>query len=274
MEELIAAAPAKTAQAMPALDLGRLLTQPPGPDDDTVGELRTCDLLIVEDLQHLNPEASDRLARLLDHRESHYRGLVVTSCKGPGELKSLSLRLASRLASGLVAGLEPLNQSSRRRVAETLCREHNLVVSEEVLDWLSKDPTGGVRPILGEIAKLHHLARIYPPPLTVEMISREVDAPGSPVSHLDQIAQKVAGHFGTTLKALRGKNRQRLYLWPRQIAMYLARELTGLSLVEIGRYFGGRDHSTVLHSCKKVQEALEADASLANELRALRAQLA
>ena len=168
-ERVIETSPAKTAHSIAAGDLGRLLTQPPV-GEDPLGELHSCDLLIIEDLQHLNPEASDGLSVLLDHRQSRFRGNIVTACQGPAELKSLSVRLTSRLASGLVVGLEPLAASSRRQFAEVLCRKQKLAVTAEVIDWLANQPSAGVRPILGEMARIGQLARIYPGPLALAVV--------------------------------------------------------------------------------------------------------
>ena len=273
MDQITTGTSAKTAQAVAAVDLGRWLTQPPGADDP-LRELRTCDLLVIEDVQHLHTEAATGLAGLLDHRQSRFRGTVVTASNGPAEFKRFSLRLTSRLASGLVVGLEPLALLSRRHLAERFCQERKLAVTGEVIDWLAREPTGGVRPILGDVTRLELLARLYPPPLTLSTVVAQLAPSSQPAeSALDRIAEKVAAHFGVKLKNLKGKDRHRNNLWPRHIGMYLIRELTKLPLVQIGRYFGGRDHTTVMHACKKVEAALAEDVGFANELRQLRAEL-
>ena len=123
--------------------------------------------------------------------------------------------------------------------------------------------------MLGNISRLGALAKMHPPPLSMRVVTAELVAP--PVadeSPLDRIATEVATRYRVGVKALRGPSRVANVVWPRQVAMYAARA-AGLSLAEIGRYFGGRDHTTVLHACEKVAGRLEKDVGLNQELRDL-----
>lgn len=258
---VIAADPGRSARIIAARDLGRLLTEPPTPGDDPARELRDCDLLVVEDLQHLPPAAAGALAGAIDARRARRRSLAVTASAGPGELGHLPARLTSRLAAGLVVGLEPLSAASRRKLARALCEQHGLPAGEAVIDRLARRPSGGARPILGEVARLAQPGAAEPP-------EPDDTAP------IERIAARVAAHFGVKLRRLTGRDRRPGVLWPRQVAMYLARRLTGLSLARVGEFLGGYDHSTVLHACRKVGRAVADDPATAAELKELTSLLA
>jgi chromosomal replication initiator protein len=265
----IAGTAARTANVVPARDLGRLLTELPAPGAGPAREGRDADLLVVEDVQHLPAHAADALAGLIDDRQARRAATVVTGASGPAALRQFPARLTSRLAGGLVVGLEPLAPASRRELAGVLCERRGLRVTGEVLDWLARRPTGGARPILGDLARLEQLARRLPPPLGLAAVATELGDGDEEAPAVERVAEKVAGHFGLKPKQLRGRGRRHDLLWPRQVAMYLARRLTGLSLARVGAAFGGYDHSTVLHACRKVEEALAGDPGLAGALREL-----
>jgi chromosomal replication initiator protein len=271
LQRIIRRNPDRTARIIPARDLAGLLTELPTAGPAPAGEFRDCDLLVVEDLQHLPAQGGDALAKLLDQRTALRRASVVSAACGPAGLTHLSLRLTSRLASGLVVGLDSLSPSSRRQLAKAFCERRGLYVTDDVLDWLARSPTGGARPILGGIIRLHRLSRIHAPPLDLATVTAELpDNLDSP--RIEGLAQQVAAHYRLTPKQLKGRDRRRCLLWPRQVAMYLARKLTALSLAHIGDCFGGYDHSTVIHACRKVADRLKVDVGLPNELAELAAR--
>jgi chromosomal replication initiator protein len=253
-----------------------------GRDDGSVAwlaPLRDCDLLIVEDAQYLSDRGAGPLADLLDHRLVRRRPVVVTAVRGPGQLPALPGRLASRLAGGLVVGMEPLGSTSRRRLARSLLAARKLVAEPAVLDWLAARPGGGLRPLLGALAHVESASRVHPPPIPLTAVLASAateEGPGaeSTADRLERIARRVGRQYRVEWRRLRGTDRRHETLWPRQVGMYLFRELTGLSLARIGAWFGGRDHTTVLHACRKVEERLADDSDLAGVLRQLRAELA
>lgn len=261
----------KTAQVLAAAEVGRSLMQQPLERRAVSREAIGCDLLAIEDIQHLQLGAGDEIAHILDRRMARRKPTAITGVRGPAELEVTS-RLASRLVGGLVVGIQPLGEASRRELAAALCRERKLHVTDDVVAWLSRDP-GGARPILGGIAQLEVLAKLHPPPLTMAHVSTDLTAmPLSDESPLDKLVARVATKFGVDARAIRGPSRQRNIVWPRQVAMFVARQ-AGYSLPQIGEYFGGRDHTTVMHSCEKVSMAREEDLGLAQELRDLGAMI-
>jgi chromosomal replication initiator protein len=266
---LVARRPDCSAHVISARELARALAET---GEGTSAEFRDCDLLVIEDFQHLSAEAAQAVTSLIDYRLVRQRAVVATATVGPAALNHLTARLVSRLAGGLVVGIGALSPSSRLELARRLCADRGISVTDDVIAWLARRPSGGVRPILGELSRLEQLGRRVPPPVDLEAVvaafpaEQDSDAPD-----LTRIAKRVAGHFGVKPRRLTGRDRHRSVLWARQVGIYLARKLTGFSLARVGDYFGGRDHSTVMHACRRVEEALAGNPALANELMQLAA---
>ena len=199
-DRLLAKAADRVIVSIPAVDLGRILVTPPGVIADTP-DLRGCDLLIVEDVQFLPESAADGLALLLDHRATRLRGVCVTALRGPGELADLPNRIVSRLASGLVVHLPPLSVESRTALVSHMLSTRKLYLDNEVIAWLVNRSVGGIRGLIGELTKLEHLARILPPPLTLESIrSQTGEEPKADV--LAEIVRRICAAFRVTAKQL------------------------------------------------------------------------
>lgn len=233
------------------------------------------DLLIVEDIQHLPVRATGTLVQIIDELVARQQQVVFTATSGPGQLVHLPTRLTSRLAGGLVVGVPSLAAPSRLALLEASAQRRQLAVAREVLAWLADHLTSGGRQLEGAITRLELLARHRDHPLDLATVAghfqEQVEA-GRPT--VERIVQRVGGYFQVEPRQLQSPRRSRNVLLPRQISMYLARQLTELSLNEIGASFGGRDHSTVLHACRKVELALTADAYVAGAVRHLHADLA
>jgi chromosomal replication initiator protein len=248
-------------------------------DTAWLDEARRCDLLVLEDLQHLPARHAEALAQLLDARQARRLVTMVTANVGPRQLaprgQHLPARLTSRLAAGLVVALEPLQAPSRLRLLEEFAQRKQLAVAPEILRWLADHLTGGGRQLEGAIAQLDTLRRLQRQPLKLTDIRAhfrvQVDALRPSV---ERIVQQVGGHFHVAPGELRSRRRLRAIVVPRQIGMYLARQLTRLSFKQIGVCFGGQDHSTVLHACRKVERTLQNDALLAGAVKQLHAELA
>jgi chromosomal replication initiator protein len=242
--------------------------------DESPADL-VADLLVVEDLQHLAPRAVPGLVALVDQCLARRRWLVCTALVGPAQLSHLPARLTSRLASGVVVRIDPLGPDSRRDYLRHEAEVRGLRVEPEVLGWLAEHTPGSVRQLQGALARVEGLAQVSgraPTPEVVREHFREDAEATRPT--VERIAQRVGRYFRVEPQRLRSRRRSRDALMPRQVGMYLARQLTGLSLGQIGAYFGGRDHSTVLHACRKVEQALACDSALSGAIRQLHADLA
>jgi chromosomal replication initiator protein len=272
VERLSASPDGVIVQAVSAGDLAR------SPDEGLADrDLFDCDLLALEDIQHLTDRTADAACDLFDHRITRRRATVVTASAGPAGLTHLPRRLTSRLAAGLVVQLEPLSTASRHAILADAATAKGVKLTPEALMWLAEQATGGgVRASLGLLQNLAQVAKAFPGPLNrteVEQTLANTGQPTSPGCDVSAIVKRVAAAFGVDEKALLGTSRLRGVLKPRQVAMYLARELTGLSLPRIGTAFGGRDHTTVLHACRKVEDEMANDVTLAKQVSELRVML-
>jgi chromosomal replication initiator protein len=239
---------------------------------------RHCDLLIVEDLQHLNPRGAETLVQIMDHIDARRRAMIFTANAGPQRLIHRSgpfpARLTNRLTAGLVVGLAPMGPASRLLLLQMLAQRRQLAVPTEVLRWLANRLTGGGRQLEGVIARLETLTKIRQGPLDLATVEAEFhDQTDTSQVTVERIAVRVGNYFQVDPGDLQSRSRYRSVLVPRQVGMYLARQLTELSLDAIGHYFGGRDHSTVLHACHKVERTLCHDAVFSGAIREIHAAL-
>jgi chromosomal replication initiator protein len=279
VEQATQARPDLVACVLAAGDLAPADRDQESSGHDRLEAARAADLVVIEDLQHLPAGAVDGLAALVDYLQARDVQMVFTALAGPQLLaprgKRLPARLASRLAAGLVVRLAPLRAAGRLALLEDMARRRQAAVAPEVLRWLADNLTGGARPLHGALTRIEALARLQkrPPDLAAvrELFREQADAAAVTV---EQIASRVGACFQVEPAQLQSRRRYRGVLLPRQVSMYLARQLTSLSLDQIGAYFGGRDHSTVLHACRKVERAMNDSPSLSGAVRQLHADLA
>jgi chromosomal replication initiator protein len=245
-------------------------------DENPLEAVRDSDLVVIEDLQTLTERSAGAFARALDDMQAREIQMVLTSSVGPRHL-ALPGRLTSRLLCGLVVGVAQFGRDSRLVFLRDRSQRRQLAVQEQVLAWLADHLPGSGRQLEGALARVDALLRMLPGPmlLDTETLAEhfKADLAGSRQS-VERIAERVGNHFRVEPKQLCSKRRSRDVLLPRQVGMYLARRLTALSLEQIGAYFGGRDHTTVLHACRKVERALNDDTALSGTVRELQAGLA
>ncbi|MGL6073279.1 MAG: helix-turn-helix domain-containing protein [Fimbriiglobus sp.] len=252
-------------------------------DDDEVreefGELVQLDFLGIEDLQHLPLKLVQDFCLLLDKRTARRKLTVVTANAGPAHLDRYPRRLTSRLSAGLVVQLEPIGRTSRRELLMALLFRKALRLTGEAVDvLLERTKGGGVRPLLGIVETLKTLTRhtsTANPPLTAETVIALLESSEFPTGQgpMPELLKRVAKHYGISRQELLGSSRRRDVLVPRQVLMYLAREMTRLSFPQIGEACGGRDHTTVMHAWRKISEDAKTDPALAMTLRDLRGEL-
>ena len=262
-----------TGRSLPARDL------PTDGDDGELGDLAAADVLAVEDIHHLPARSVADICRLLDVRVNRRRPTVVTASAGPAELTHLPRRLTSRLTGGLVVPLEPLSAAGRRVLVERHAARRAVALTPDALDWLAARPTGGgIRPLLGAVERLAVLARGGPAALGPADIERYLEAvdgtdgadgPGGVAA----IVGRVAAAYRVSSHDLLSASRLRSVVVPRHVAMYLAREVVKLSYPKIAAAFGGRDHTTVLHACRRVAALVALDPETDRLVRRLRAEL-
>ena len=228
-------------------------------DDQFLAPYARTRLLVVENLDELSGRSSAQqlLAVLIDQLLSRGAWIVVTSRTAPSRLSGLHEALQARLASGLTVQLALPNSETRLAILEQVARLRGLAVEDFVLETLAEGLALPVPELVGALVQLEGEARLAETTITLaaaHQLLAERRATRCP--SLSQIAKATAKHFALSVADLRGASRRRAIVTARNVAMYLARNLTESSLDRIGGYFGNRDHTTVSHGCQKVEATI------------------
>ncbi|WP_454615700.1 chromosomal replication initiator protein DnaA, partial [Bradyrhizobium cenepequi] len=245
--------------------------------------LRGIDVLVIDDLQFLQGKSTQaEFCHTLNALIDAGRQVVIAADRPPSDLESLDDRVRSRLAGGLVVEMGSLGEELRlgilkSRVAAARIHHASFDVPDEVLDYLSRTITHNGRDLEGAINRLLAHSKLNNQPVTLEMAEREVRdliRPQEPKRiKIEDIQRVVARQYNVSRSDLLSSRRTANVVRPRQVAMYLAKTLTLRSLPEIGRRFGGRDHTTVLHAVRKIEALVAKDNSLSEEVESLKRQL-
>jgi chromosomal replication initiator protein len=248
---------------------------------------RETDLLLVDDVQFLkNKEATqEEFFHTFNALYEAGRQIVLTSDRPPTEIPGLEARLVSRFAWGMVADIEQPDLEHRIAILQQKARmDHlELTIPDDVIRFIAENVRSSVRELEGSMIKLLAYASLKRQDISVELarealrdklrLAESQDAETTHGLTLGAIQHAVAKEWGVTVEMLKSKTRTKQITIPRQIAMFLGRELLGLQLVEIGSAFGGRDHSTVIHSLDRVHTAMSEDPGLRTRISRLRSLL-
>ncbi len=245
--------------------------------------LRAIDVLVIDDLQFLQGKATQaEFCHTLNALIDSGRQVVIASDRPPSELETLDERVRSRLAGGLVVEMGSLGEELRyeilkARVAAARLHHPGFDVPSSVLVYIAKTVTHNGRDLEGALNRLLAHSKLTGQPVTLEMAEREIRdliRPQEPKRiKIEEIQRIVARQYNVSRADLLSSRRTANVVRPRQVAMYLAKQLTLRSLPEIGRRFGGRDHTTVLHAVRKIENLVNTDTSLAEEIEILKRQL-
>lgn len=245
--------------------------------------LRGIDILVIDDLQFLQGKTTQaEFCHTLNALIDAGRQVVIAADRPPSDLESLDDRVRSRLAGGLVVEMASLGEELRldilkSRVAAARVHHADFDVPMPVLEFLANAITHNGRDLEGAINKLLAHSKLSNVPVTLDMVEREIRdliRPQEPKRvKIEDIQRIVARQYNVSRADLLSSRRTANVVRPRQVAMYLAKTLTLRSLPEIGRRFGGRDHTTVLHAVRKIENLQTNDAALASEIDALKRQL-
>jgi chromosomal replication initiator protein len=226
---------------------------------------REIDLLLIDDVQFLaeKERTQEEFFHTFNALYEAQRQIVLTSDRPPKEINGLEERLVSRFEWGLVTDIKPPDLETRVAILRKKAEEDELVLDGDVLDFIARNCRSNVRELEGAVIKLLAYSSLTGRDTTVEL-AREalggVLAPQPTEATPESIQRIVAEAFGVGVDGLTSKKRTKELTVPRHVAMYLMRTLLDLPLVEIGRQFGGRDHSTVIHSVTKVEQEMQSDA--------------
>lgn len=245
---------------------------------------RETDLLLVDDVQFLKGKEStqEEFFHTFNALYEAGRQIILTSDRPPSEIPGLEARLVSRFQWGMVADIDLPDLEHRIAILrnKALLDHLEMTIPEDVIRFIAEHVRSSVRELEGSIIKLLAYASLKHRDITVDVARealRDKLRPGESSSNstlnTDAIQQLVAREWGVTPEGLRSKTRTKALTAPRQVAMYLMRELLGLQLVEIGAAFGGRDHSTVIHSLERVTTTMQEEPTFAQRVGRLRATL-
>lgn len=243
------------------------------------GRLRAAKLLLVDDIQFIAGKGSTQeefLHTINDLVESGAR-IVISSDRAPQHLESVDPRILSRLAGGLVADIQPADLDLRRSILNARRASiTNVDIPDMVLDFLARSIRSNIRELEGAFNKLLAYAQLTGRPVDMEfaqaMLADSVRANARRIT-VDEIQKACAAHYHIDASEMRSKRRARAVARPRQVAMYLAKKMTPRSLPEIGRIFGGRDHSTVIHAVRTIEELRQTNPEIDSDIRKLQRQL-
>ena len=241
-------------------------------------ELRSVDLLVIDDIHFLANKERTQEEFFNTFNRLHHRGcqIVLSSDAAPGDIPSLQERLVSRFDWGLVTCLEQPETETRMAILRRKATLAGLELPGDVVDFIAQNFRNNIRELEGALRSLRARIAIDGGLVDLAMAERTlgplIRVPARQVD-LPAIAHAVCAHFQVEIEDLKGRKRTRNISLPRQVVMYLARELTNLSLQEIGRWLGGRDHTTVLFGIKKIEERMAQDPRLAQLLDRLKDRL-
>jgi chromosomal replication initiator protein len=238
---------------------------------------RQLEFLFIDDIQFLSraERSQEEFFHTFNDLYNAEKQIVVSSDQPPQEINGLQERLMSRFKSGLVARIDPPGYEMRVAILNRKAEVREVAVPEEVIDYIATVITTNIRELDGAITKVVGYASLLKQTISLDLARAALQEPArpGPVVTVEDILRVVTTRYNVRVSDLQSRKRTRSIVLPRQICMYLARSLTTLSLEEIGGYFGGRDHSTVLHAEVKINTSIEQDTALAHAVEALKHEL-
>ncbi len=241
-------------------------------------QFRSVDVLMIDDVQFIahKDTTQEEFFHTFNALVDHNRQVIISADRSPSDLEGIEERIKSRLGWGLVADIHPTDYELRLGILQSKAERADADVPERVLEFLAHRITSNVRELEGALNRVTAYASLTGRPVTIEMTQEVLTdllrANDRRVS-IEDIQRHVADYFNLRLSDMLSARRSRAVARPRQIAMYLAKQLTTRSLPEIGRKFGGRDHTTVMHAVKRINELRQIDSSLEDDLQHLNRML-
>ena len=248
---------------------------------DTVAfkeQFRSVDVLMIDDFQFISGKDStqEEFFHTFNALIDQNRQIVISADKSPNDLEGIEERMRSRLGWGLVADLHPTTYELRLGILQSKAEPMGVEMPPKVLEFLAHRITSNVRELEGALNRIVAYASLVGRPITRESaqeVLHDLLRANDRKVTIEEIQKRVAEHFNIKLAEMSSARRSRAVARPRQVAMYLAKQLTARSLPEIGRKFGGRDHTTVMHAVRKVDELRGLDATFAEDVELLKRML-
>ena len=232
--------------------------------NDFINFYQTIDVLIVDDIQEWanSPKTLDTFFHIFDHLFRLGKQIILASDRPPVDLEGVKDRLLTRFSCGLIAELEKPNVQLCIDILNAKCKRDGLKIPADVIQFIAETANGSVRDLEGVVNGLMAYSIVYNSNIDMRLaervIKRAVKVDNHPLT-VDDILEKVCGHYNVAQQHVFSKSRKRDYVLVRQVSMYLAQKYTKMPASRIGQLIGGRDHSTVLHSCSTVEQRLKVD---------------
>lgn len=236
---------------------------------------RSIDVLLIDDIQFLRNREStqEEFFHTFNTLEKANKQIIISSDRPPAELDTLEERMISRFNSGLTADIQHPDLETRMAILQNLAHTDKVPFPNDVILLIASSITSNIRELEGAYNRVCAYSTVSKEPITLELCRsalKELNLLDTPqFVTVDAIQQQVADHFRLHRAELIEKKRTRRVAVPRMIAIYLTKEMAGLSLKKIGECFGGRDHSTIIHACEKIQKDRQEDPELNREIDAL-----
>jgi len=232
---------------------------------------RRCDALLVDDIQFLagKDRTQEEFFHTFNALHSSGRQIVVTADRYPKDIQGLEERLRSRFDWGLVADVQPPDTETKVAILRKKSDEEGIELPQDVAFFIARHASSNIRELEGTLTRLLAMSNFHAAPITLDFARRCLEGylqVNEPDTSLESIQSGVAKFFNVKVQDLKGPRRTKQIVMPRQIAMFLSRRHTGLSLPEIGKRFGGRDHTTVIHAIRKVEGQIGKDPSFSKKL--------
>lgn len=236
---------------------------------------RNVDLLLIDDIQFIagKERTQEEFFHTFNTLYESGKQIIITSDRFPNEIQEMENRLRSRFGWGLIADMGVPDLETRVAILRRKASEDSVELPDDVAYFLAEHVKSNVRELVGYLVRVIAMSTLQGIPLTKQLAQqalRDILQRHSKAITVDDIIHAVAKTFNVKPVDIRSKKKHKLYSLPRQVGMYLARELTELSYPVIGQAFGGKDHSTVVYATKKIEKAMEANHSLRNTVEALR----
>jgi chromosomal replication initiator protein len=236
---------------------------------------REVDILLIDDIQFLEKKerTQEEFFHTFNTLHNANKQIVITSDRSPKALATLEDRLRTRFEWGLLADIQPPDLETRIAILQKKSAQERLAFPGEVLEFIASRVANSIRELEGALIRVTAYANLSRSavtlPIAEEVLRDFIPDDAAPEITADQIMASTSDYFGVSLEDLRGHSRSRVLVNARQVAMYLCRELTDLSLPRIGQAFGGRDHTTVMHADRKIRQQMAERRSLYNQIAEL-----
>ena len=239
---------------------------------------RHIDMLMIDDIQFLagKERTQEEFFHTFNALYEAHKQLVLSSDRFPKDMPDIEERLRSRFEWGLIADLQPPDVETRIAILRKKSEDEGVTLPEDVIQFLATTMKSNIRELEGSLVRLGAYASLTGQTITLEMaksVLRDLIGTKKKIVSMDDIQETVGARFHVKIADLKSRRRSKTLVHPRQIAMYLCRELTDSSYPEIGRQFGGKDHTTIIHACKQVMKAKDNDSVFSATLESLEEQI-